>query len=200
MISNKDLDALEDIIYCINLIYKYSEELSKEDFYNSQEKQDLLVHRLEILGEASKRLSKDITDVFTDIPWKQIKGMRDVLVHQYDDIMLEIVWETVQNRIPEIEHNIRESKNIIEKILLIEKELKKLIDRRKGIFILKDENDYCILLSKILREYDIKYKLINSIERINFNKSQSEIILFHFGAIDDSYSLKDNINVINLKE
>ena len=51
MINNKDLDSLEDIIHCIDLIYRYSEGLSKEEFYRNQEKQDVLIHRLEIMGE-----------------------------------------------------------------------------------------------------------------------------------------------------
>ena len=202
MINNKDLDSLEDIIHCINLIYRYSEGLSKEEFYKNQEKQDVLIHRLEIMGEASKRLSDEIIDSFLDVPWKQIKGMRDVLIHQYDDIMLEIVWETVQKRIPEIEHNLRKIKNIVGRLLEVKKELPELLDGdRKEVFILKNkDSNYFVLISNILKEKEIKFKLVNSIEDINFNESQRKIILFHFDAIKDSDFINENIKAINLQK
>ena len=202
MINNKDLDSLEDIIHCINLIYRYSEGLSKEEFYKNQEKQDVLIHRLEIMGEASKRLSDKIIDSFPDVPWKQIKGMRDVLIHQYDDIMLEIVWETVQKRIPEIEHNLRKIKNIVGRLLEIKKELPELLDGdRKEVFILKNkDSNYFVLISNILKEKEIKFKLVNSIEDINFNEYQRKIILFHFDTINDFDFINENIKAINLQE
>ncbi|MFW6270610.1 MAG: DUF86 domain-containing protein, partial [Bacillota bacterium] len=184
------------------LIHRYSEGLSKEDFYKNQEKQDVLIHRLEIMGEASKRLSDDIIDAFPEIPWKQIKGMRDVLIHQYDDIMLEIVWETVQKRIPEIEHNLRKIKNIVGRILEVKKELPELLDgNRKEIFILKNmDSNYFVLISNILKEKEIKFKLVNSIEDINFNEGQREIILFHFDTIDKFDFINENIIAINLQK
>ena len=202
MINNKDLDSLEDIIHCINLIYRYSEGLSKEEFYKNQEKQDVLIHRLEIMGEASKRLSDEIIDSFLDVPWKQIKGMRDVLIHQYDDIMLEIVWETAQKRIPEIEHNLRKIKNIIGRLLEVKKELPELLDSdRKKVFVLKNkDSNYFVLISNILKEKEIKFKLVTSIEDINFNEGQREIILFHFDAINEANFINWNIKAINLQE
>lgn len=202
MIGNKDLDALEDIIYCIDLIHQYMEGLSKEEFYINQEKQDVLVHRLEIMGEASKRLSNDITDIFTDIPWKQIKGMRDVLIHQYDDIMLEIVWETVKKRIPEIEQKLREINKIVDKILKIKKELTELVTEEKEVLILKKQNNYnsFVLISNILKEEGIEFKLINSIEQIKFNKGQEQIIFLHFGTFGTIDNVNENIKMINLSE
>ena len=202
MINNKDLDSLEDIIHCINLIYRYSEGLSKEEFYKNQEKQDVLIHRLEIMGEASKRLSDEIIDAFPDIPWKQIKGMRDVLIHQYDDIMLEIVWETVQKRIPEIEQDLRKIKNIVGRILEVKKELPELLEENeKEVFVLKKEDsNYYILISNILKEKEIKFKLVNSTEDIDLNGGQRKIILFHFDAIDKSNFIKENIKAINLQK
>lgn len=199
MINNKDLDSLEDIIHCINLIYRYSKGLSKEEFYKNQEKQDVLIHRLEIMGEASKRLSNEIVNTFPDIPWKQIKGMRDVLIHQYDDIMLEIVWETVQKRIPEIEQDLSKIKNIVGRILEIKKGLPELLDdNREKVFVLKNEDfNYSVLISNILKGKRISYKLINSIGDINLD-GQRKMILFHFDAIDNSDFINENIKVINL--
>ncbi len=108
MLSLKDKNTLNDILYSIELIYQYLNGVSEQDFYNSQEKQDLVVHRLELIGEAAKRLSDDVMSNSRYIPWKEIKGMRDILIHQYDNILLEVVWTTVQKRIPVIEQQIKE--------------------------------------------------------------------------------------------
>ena len=109
MISDRDLSALEDILYSIKLLEKYSHDLSEDEFYQSQEKQDLIVHRLEIIGEASKRLSEKTINKYPEIPWKEMKGMRDVLIHQYDNIMLRTVWNVLNERIPEIKEKIVEA-------------------------------------------------------------------------------------------
>ena len=128
--------------------------------------------------------------------------MRDVLIHQYDDIMLEIVWETVQKRIPEIEYNLRKIKNIVGRILEVKKELPELLDGdRKQVFILKNkDSNYVVLISNILKEKEIKFKLVNSIENINFNEGQRKIILFHFDAINEANFINGNIKAINLQE
>jgi len=107
MISKKDRSCLNDILESIELIYKYSEGVTKQNFYESQAKQDLIVHRLEIIGEAAKRISNKTITNYDSIPWREIKGMRDVLIHQYDNILLELVWETVKRKIPKLEFEIK---------------------------------------------------------------------------------------------
>ena len=85
---DRNKKALNDIIYCIDLINQYTAGISKYDFLNSQEKQDLVVHRLEILGEATKRLTQDFINKYSNINWSEMAKMRDVLIHQYDGIDL----------------------------------------------------------------------------------------------------------------
>ncbi|SDM50228.1 HepT-like ribonuclease domain-containing protein [Halarsenatibacter silvermanii] len=106
MIGDRDADALEDILYSIDLLKKYSAGLSEEKFYKNQEKQDLIVHRLEIIGEASSRISDEIKDKYDDIPWEDMINMRNILIHQYDNIFLDIVWKTLKEKIPEVEEEI----------------------------------------------------------------------------------------------
>ncbi len=105
---NRDKKAIEDIIYCIDLINRYTAGLSKYDFLTSQEKQDLVVHRLEILGEATKRLSQNFINTYPDINWSEMTKMRDVLIHQYDGIDLEIVWETINRDLRKVESYVKE--------------------------------------------------------------------------------------------
>lgn len=67
-------------------------------FYTARQ---LAVERqLEILGEATKRLSMDFREYHPQIPWRQIAGLRDVLIHRYDDVNPDILWETVAVAVP----------------------------------------------------------------------------------------------------
>jgi len=106
MISKKDVDYLNDIIHSIDLINNYMKDITKHDFYLNQEKQDAVVNRLMIIGEAAKQLSKQFRNKYTNIPWKNMAGMRDILIHRYHGIDLEIVWEVIKVDIPKIEENL----------------------------------------------------------------------------------------------
>lgn len=110
---NRNKKALSDIIYCIDLINQYTAGISKYDFLTSQEKQDLVVHRLEILGEATKRLTRDFINKYPDINWSEMAKMRDVLINQYDGIDLEIVWETIKEDLINVERYIKHIYNNI---------------------------------------------------------------------------------------
>jgi len=61
-----------------------------------------VLHNLQIIGEASKKLPSDLKKSHPNVPWKEIAGMRDVIVHDYFGISLEIVWDVIQNRIPDL--------------------------------------------------------------------------------------------------
>jgi uncharacterized protein with HEPN domain len=60
------------------------------------------LHQLLLVGEAVKRLSEDYRRKHPDVPWKRIAGMRDVLIHQYDEVDLDEVWRTVAVEIPKL--------------------------------------------------------------------------------------------------
>jgi uncharacterized protein with HEPN domain len=74
----------------------------QESFFGERIVQDAVVRNLEIIGEAVKHLSQEVKDRQPHIPWAQIAGMRDVLVHDYFGVDLKIVWDVVQNRLPEL--------------------------------------------------------------------------------------------------
>lgn len=86
---------LEDILECVARIEKYTADLSYEDFVLNFECQDAVMRRLEIIGEAVKNLSLEIRAGHQDIPWKQIAGMRDILIHEYSGVSPERVWRVV---------------------------------------------------------------------------------------------------------
>lgn len=71
-----------------------------EDFLGNKLKQDGIIRELEIIGEASKQLSLEFKEKYPDIPWKDIAGMRDKLIHEYFGVDLNAVWETVEDDLP----------------------------------------------------------------------------------------------------
>ena len=64
--------------------------------------QDAVVRQLEIIGEATKRVSKELRSKHPDIPWSDMAGMRDVLLHDYIDVDLGVVWKTASENIPDL--------------------------------------------------------------------------------------------------
>ncbi|MHA2219414.1 MAG: HepT-like ribonuclease domain-containing protein, partial [Candidatus Hodarchaeales archaeon] len=64
--------------------------------------QDAVIRRVEIIGEAARNIPNDIKSRFTDIPWNEITGMRDILIHKYFGIDLELTWEVVEKDIPDL--------------------------------------------------------------------------------------------------
>jgi len=70
-----------------------------EDFIT----QDAIVRQLEIIGEATKRISKDFRKVNPHVPWADMAGMRDILIHDYIDVDMDIVWKTASESIPHLE-------------------------------------------------------------------------------------------------
>ena len=94
---------IDDIQDSIEAIKKYTAGLTREDFFSSSEKQDAVYRRLEVIGEAANRLPDEFRDRYPLIPWNKLVGMRNVLIHEYDSIDLDRVWETIQRDIRELE-------------------------------------------------------------------------------------------------
>jgi uncharacterized protein with HEPN domain len=100
---SRDTQALLDMRESAQLAVRYLAEKSIDDFLEDVQLQDSVIRRLELIGEAARRVSESTRQTLAEISWNEINGMRNRLIHQYDDIDLNIVWETVQNLLPLIQ-------------------------------------------------------------------------------------------------
>ena len=104
---------IEHILECIGLIEEYITGKSKEDFMESSALQDSVIRRIEIIGEAIKNLPEAVKKQHTDVPWKNIAGMRDILIHEYFGVDLDLIFEVVRKDIPELKAKLSEIKKTL---------------------------------------------------------------------------------------
>lgn len=100
MVKNKQ--ALLDIITAIQQILSYVENIKKEDFQQDDEKQAAILYRIIIVGEATQRLSNEFRQNYPVIPWREMAGLRDVVIHDYDELDIDILWNVIQVNLPDI--------------------------------------------------------------------------------------------------
>ena len=100
MSKRNDAAILEDIRAAIDRILSYSQELTYDDFLTDIKTQDAIIRNIEILGEAAKLLSERAKEMYPDVPWKDIAGTRDKLIHDYFGVNIDVVWSIVSNDIP----------------------------------------------------------------------------------------------------
>jgi uncharacterized protein with HEPN domain len=98
---------IEDIYESVLAIQEYLDGVDWETFLASREKQDAVLHRLAIMGEAVKKLPAEFREQHPHIPWKDIAGTRDVLIHDYDGVNLQIIWNIVRNDLPPLADKLR---------------------------------------------------------------------------------------------
>jgi uncharacterized protein with HEPN domain len=103
-----DLAYIEHILDCIRKIKEFTTGLSLKDFSVNELVQDAVIRNIEIIGEASKKISSDTKQIYYEIPWKEIAGMRDKLIHDYLGVDVEVVWRTITEDIPTLEKQIKE--------------------------------------------------------------------------------------------
>ena len=100
-----DRERLVDIREAIERINKYAGR-GRQAFEKDELVQNWVVHHLQILGEAAGRISEDFRNGHQNIPWSKIIGMRNILVHDYFGIDIDVVWWVIEKDLPELEQNI----------------------------------------------------------------------------------------------
>lgn len=94
---------LEDILAAIRKAATYTSGLTQAEFLQDDKTFDAVVRNLEVIGEAAKHLPAETRSNSSDIDWKKIAGLRDILIHEYFGIDGEIVWDIVQHKLPALE-------------------------------------------------------------------------------------------------
>lgn len=92
---------VQDIATAIDRIEKYTSG-GKSEFFSDGKTQDAVIRQFSVIGEASARLSPSMKAKHPRIPWKNIIGMRNIIIHDYAEVDLPIVWDTVRNGLPKL--------------------------------------------------------------------------------------------------
>lgn len=101
--QRRDSDYLEDIQEAMQRIISYASDLSSfEEFTRDTKTQDAVIRNLEIIGEATKKLSDSVKQAHPQVPWREMAGMRDKMIHDYFGINYDIVWKVASDQVPKI--------------------------------------------------------------------------------------------------
>jgi uncharacterized protein with HEPN domain len=91
---------MEDIVACCDKIGRYTVGLAFDQFRSDEKVVDAVARNLELIGEATKRLPDDLRRRYQDVPWRKMAGLRDVIVHGYFGVDVQLLWDIVQKDVP----------------------------------------------------------------------------------------------------
>lgn len=98
--NSRDSASLLDAFNAARLALEFVQRLSEGEFMRDRKTQSAVLYQITIVGEAVKRLSPELRQQHPEIPWSAIAGMRDKLIHDYDGVDVQRVWQTLQRSIP----------------------------------------------------------------------------------------------------
>ena len=110
MSKRGDIEFLNDIDEAIRRIEFYRQGTDYENFLEDIKTQDAVVRNLEIIGEAAKNITDELKEKHSQIRWKDLAGIRDKLIHHYFGVNLEIVWTIIDEDLPQLRKEIRQTK------------------------------------------------------------------------------------------
>jgi len=102
LFTQRDEAYLLDILISARKAIQFIEDLTFEEFYQSEIHQSAVIRPLEVIGEAARMISDETKTKHPEIPWWEMIGMRNRLIHEYFDINLATVWDTVTNNLPDL--------------------------------------------------------------------------------------------------
>jgi uncharacterized protein with HEPN domain len=101
--TQRDLrDSLKDILSTIAMAQSFVAHMTFDEFQSDPKTAFAVIRALEVIGEATKNIPQSIRAQYPEIPWKGFAGMRDKLIHAYFGVNLEVVWDTIQQDLPQL--------------------------------------------------------------------------------------------------
>jgi len=101
------LDYLNDILESITDIREFTAGMTKENFYADRKTIKAVVRSLEVIGEAAGKIPQDVRNKYPEIPWEEIVGMRNRLIHEYFGVDLDIVWQTIEEDLESLDKTVK---------------------------------------------------------------------------------------------
>ena len=98
---------LDDILESIQKIESYIHEIAEQEFSSDQEKQDAVIRRLEIIGEVVKKIPDEVRSQYPKVPWRQIAGLRDIVIHEYFGVSPSLIYRTATSDLPTLKLTIQ---------------------------------------------------------------------------------------------
>jgi len=108
------LEYLDDILEAIGKIERFTDGMVYAEFAGDEMTVDAVLRNFEVIGEAAKNVPDDVRREYDAVPWSEMAGMRDKLIHGYATIELEIVWMTVEEELPTLRPQIEAIRDEIE--------------------------------------------------------------------------------------
>jgi uncharacterized protein with HEPN domain len=99
---SRDDTYLVDILESARIALAYVSGKNREAFYADMLCQDAVVRRIEIIGEAARRVSEEARSKYPQIAWREMTSMRNLVIHEYDVVDIQQVWDTVQTKLPQL--------------------------------------------------------------------------------------------------
>lgn len=172
------LDYLEDINDAMAKAMEFVKDMEYDDFLKDDKTISAVIRKLEIIGEAVKKIPKKIKDDYSQIPWREMAKMRDKLIHEYFGIDSKRVWKTVKKDIPTLK-------------LLFEKILKDLKGLTPGRFYFQISAINKVITVLIKRKYNLLTKELNQ----KFSLIYVLLFLYYLltvGVIEEKQLMKGN--------